>query len=361
MKRVFNFYAGPSTLPVSVLEKIRDEIVEYRGLGLSIIETSHRSSEYEEIHNRAIADLREIFGIPDGYEVLFLGGGATLQFSMVPLNFLDNSSSCDLVMSGAWAKKAMSDAKKVGKVNILFDGSEQKFSTLPNPAEIKPSAGSRYVHITSNETIEGLQWQHYPDTGDVPLIADMSSDILSRPVDVSKFAMIYAGAQKNIGPAGLTLVIIRKDLLERCNPDLTAYLSYKTHAKGNSLYNTPPVFSIYAAGLVLQWIKEQGGLSAITERNRTKASLIYEVIDSSDGFYRCPVERVYRSMMNVVFRLKTEALEEQFLKSAESKGMLGLPGHRSVGGCRASLYNALPVKGAEALAQLMKDFAKTNS
>ncbi|HUX13045.1 MAG TPA: 3-phosphoserine/phosphohydroxythreonine transaminase [Spirochaetia bacterium] len=360
MKRVFNFYAGPSTLPVSVLEKIRDEIVEFRGLGLSIIETSHRSSEYEEIHNRAIVDLREIFGIPDGYEVLFLGGGATLQFSMVPLNFLDSSSSCDLVLSGSWAKKAMSDAKKVGKVNVLFDGSAQKFSTLPNPAEIKPSAGSRYVHITSNETIDGLQWQQYPDTGAVPLIVDMSSDILSRPVDVSRFAMIYAGAQKNIGPAGLTLVIIRKDLLERCNPNLTAYLNYKTHATGNSLYNTPPVFSIYAAGLVLQWIKNEGGLPAVTERNRKKASLIYDAIDTSDGFYRCPVDRVYRSMMNVVFRLKTEALEEQFLKIAEAKGMLGLPGHRSVGGCRASLYNALPVEGAQELAQLMKDFAKAN-
>ncbi len=358
MNRVFNFYAGPSTLPLPVLERIRDEIVDFRGHGLSIIETSHRSSEYEEIHNGTIANLRELLRIPDDFEVLFLGGGATFQFGMVPLNFLDSSSSCDFVVSGSWAKKAMADAKKVGKVNVVFDGAADKFTTLPDPKSVKPSQGSRYLHITSNETIGGVQWQEFPDTGSVPLIADMSSDILSRPVDMSKFALVYAGAQKNLGPAGMTVVIIRKELVEKCNPDLTAYLSYKTHAVGNSLYNTPPVFSIYASGLVLEWIKEQGGLAAVTQRNRAKASALYDAIDGSDGFYRCPVDRSVRSMMNVVFRLKSEELEKTFLEEAGARGMLGLPGHRSVGGCRASLYNAMPIDGAKALAELMKDFAR---
>lgn len=358
MKRARNFNPGPSTLPLPVLEQIRDEIVDFHGGGLSIIESSHRSDEYESVHNRAIADMRELLAIPDSYEILFLGGGATLQFSMVPLNFLSRSSSCDLVLSGSWAKKALADARLVGKANVIFDGSANKFTTLPDAKAVRPTAGSVYLHITSNETIEGLQWQEFPDTGSTPLVADMSSDILSRPIDIEKFGLIYAGAQKNVGPAGLTIVIIRKDLLEKCNPDLTAYLSYKTHAEKNSLYNTPPVFSIYAAGLTLAWIKKQGGLAGITERNRKKADALYSVIDASNGYYRCPVDKRYRSAMNVVFRLKDEALEEKFVKDAEKERMIGLPGHRSVGGCRASLYNALPIEDAVALANFMKDFQK---
>jgi phosphoserine aminotransferase len=326
-------------------------------MGLSIVETSHRSAAYEAVHNEVVSDLRELMTIPPEYHVLLLAGGATLQFSMVPMNFLDNGSICDLVVSGAWARKAMSDAKKIGKVNVLFDGAEVNYATLPDVHQIAPSTGSRYVHITTNETIGGLQWKEFPDTGTVPLIADMSSDILSRPIDVARFGLIYAGAQKNIGPAGLTVVIIREDVLEMAKPDLPAYLSYRTHAEANSLYNTPPVFSVYATGLVLKWTKEQGGMAAVAERNRMKAAVVYETIDSSNGFYSSPVDKRYRSDMNVVFRLPTEELEKEFLKNAADARMLGLAGHRSVGGCRASLYNAMPIEGAQQLSTLMREFA----
>ena len=358
MSRKLNFYAGPSTLPVEVLEELKNNIADYHGEGYSIVEASHRGKVYDDLHNETVALLKELLGIPEGYSVLFLGGGATLQFSMIPMNMLGAGKTADYVNSGAWGGKAVKDAEKIGKVNVLFDGKDSNYSTLPSPSDIKPSDNSAYVHITSNETIGGLQWKDWPSTGDTPLVADMSSDILSRPVPVDKFALIYAGAQKNLGPAGATIVIIRDDVWKNAPSDLTAYLSYKTHAEKNSLYNTPPVFSIWGINLVLKWIKKLGGASAMAERSREKSQILYSTIEKSDGFYRCPVDPDYRSTMNVVFRLPSEELEAQFIKEAEGLGMLGLKGHRSVGGCRASIYNSLPTKDVEALAEFMKTFAK---
>ena len=355
MARKYNFYAGPATLPISVLEQIRDEIVEYRDEGMSIIETSHRSPAYDGVHNETVGLIREILGVPDGYHVLLLGGGATLQFAMVPLNLLGPGSSCDMVVSGSWAKKALSDAQKIGDVNVIFDGKDSGYTTLP--AHVQPTPDAAYLHITSNETIGGVQWKDFPDTGDVPLVADMSSDILSRPLDVSCFGLIYAGAQKNIGPAGLTVVIIRDDIVQKSPDTLPSYLSYRTHAGKNSLYNTPPVFAVYATNLVLKWLKKNGGVEGIWNINQQKARLVYEAVERSGGFYRCPVQESVRSVMNVVFRLPTEELEARFVKEAEENGMIGLKGHRSVGGCRASLYNAMPLEGAESLSDFMDDFA----
>ena len=360
MKRKYNFYAGPSTLPLPVLEEIQREIVDYRGHGLSIIETSHRSKEYDAVHHEAIAHLRELLAVPEDYDILLLGGGASLQFGMVPLNLLHfdgENASADYVVSGSWAKKAYGDAKKLGSVNAIFDGKDSNYTTLPKPAEIKPSPGSRYVHITSNETIGGLQFQDWPETGDVPLVADMSSDIMSRRIPVERFGLIYAGAQKNLGPAGVTVVIIRKQIAEQSPEQLPDYLSYRVHAETESLFNTPPVFSVYALNLVLRYLKEQGGVPPLEETNARKAELLYRVIDESNGFYRCPVDERYRSRMNVVFRIAEESLEPVLLEEAAAHDMLGLKGHRSVGGLRASIYNAMPTAGVEALAELMRSFA----
>lgn len=358
MSRKYNFYPGPATMPYSVLEQIRDQIVDYHDMGMSIIETSHRSSEYDTVHQSAITLLRELLGIGDEYEVLLLGGGATLQFAMVPMNFLPDNTSCAFVVSGSWAKKAIADAKKIGAVDVLFDGKESNYTTLPAASQVKPSGDHAYLHITSNETIGGVQWKEWPDTGSVPLIVDMSSDILSRPIPVQRFDLIYAGAQKNLGPAGVTVVIIKKELVAGCPESLPAYLSYKTHAEKNSLYNTPPVFAVFAMKLVLEWVKIQGGASALAELNDRKAALVYDAIDDAREFYTCPVDERYRSAMNIVFRLPSEDLEKQFVSEAEQAGMIGLKGHRSVGGCRASLYNAMPLEGAEQLASFMRDFAK---
>lgn len=358
MSRKLNFYAGPSTLPVEVLEELKNNIADYHGEGYSIIEASHRGKVYDNLHNETVSLLKELLGIPENYSVLFLGGGATLQFSMVPMNMLTAGKTADYVNSGAWGGKAVKDAEKIGNVNVLWDGKDSNYTNLPAPAEVKPSKNSAYVHITSNETIGGLQWKDWPSTGDTPLVADMSSDILSRPVPVEKFALVYAGAQKNLGPAGATIVIVRDDVWKNAPSDLTAYLNYKTHAEKNSLYNTPPVFSIWGINLVLKWIKEMGGASAMAERAEKKSRLLYSAMEESDGFYRCPVDPKYRSTMNVVFRLPSEELEAQFIKEAEGQGMLGLKGHRSVGGCRASVYNSLPPKDVEALVDFMKTFAK---
>lgn len=358
MNRKLNFYAGPSTLPVEVLEELKNNIADYHGEGYSIIEASHRGKAYDNLHNETVSLLKELMGIPENYSVLFLGGGATLQFSMVPMNMLTAGKTADYVNSGAWGNKAVKDAGKIGSVNVLWDGKESNYTTLPAPSDVKPSDNSAYVHITSNETIGGLQWKDWPSLGDTPLVADMSSDILSRPVPVEKFALIYAGAQKNLGPAGATIVIVRDDVWKNVPSDLTAYLSYKTHAEKNSLYNTPPVFSIWGINLVLKWIKALGGASAMAERAEMKSQLLYKAMDASDGFYRCPVDPKYRSTMNVVFRLPSEELEAQFIKEAEGQGMLGLKGHRSVGGCRASVYNSLPPKDVEALVEFMTTFAK---
>ena len=356
MGRKYNFYAGPSTLPVAVLEQLRDEMVDTGGQGLSMIETSHRGGMYETVHNEAIALFREMLGVPQGYHILFLAGGATLQFAMVPMNLLANGGSCDYVLSGSWAKKAAADAKLLAQVRVAFDGSAGGFTALPDPSTLKVPADSGYLHLTSNETIGGLQWKQFPTRGAVPLVADMSSDIFSRRVPVERFDLIYAGAQKNLGPAGLTVVIISEALLQRMREDLPSYLSYRAHAKENSLYNTPPVFCVWATNLVLKWAKKEGGLEAIEKRNNEKAGLLYKAIDESGGFYRCPVAPAVRSTMNVVFRLPSEELEKAFLDESAKAGMLGLKGHRSVGGCRASLYNAFPLEGARALAAFMRDF-----
>ncbi len=360
MNRKLNFYAGPATLPVKVLEQLRDEMVDYRGNGLSMIETSHRGAMYETIHQETISLLRDLLAIPEDYDVLFLGGGATLQFAMVPMNLLGPGQFCEYTLSGVWAKKAFEDAQKIGDARGIADGKAGSYTSLPDPATVKASPGAAYLHLTSNETIGGIQWKAFPKTGDVPLVADMSSDILSRPIGVKDFGLIYAGAQKNIGPAGVSVVIVRKDLLERSSDKLPVYLSYKVHAENESLYNTPPVFSIYAMHHVLQLLKEGGGIASVQKRNREKAEALYSVIDASGGFYHCPVDKAVRSEMNVVFRLPSEELEKKFIAESEAQGMLGLKGHRSVGGCRASIYNAMPVEGVKALAQFMKEFERKN-
>ncbi len=356
MARIFNFSAGPATLPVEVLQQAQQEFLDYQGKGFSLIEASHRGKEYEAVHTEAGRLIRELLGVPETYRILFLGGGATMQFGMIPMNILPSGGSCDMTVSGSWAKKALVDARRVGTVNVVYDGGDSGFTTLPAVSSVQSSPGSSYLHITSNETIEGLQWTDFPRT-EAPLVADMSSDIFSRPVPVDRFGLIYAGAQKNLGPAGVTIVIIREDLLERSPDSLPAYLDYRNHAKNDSLYNTPPVFSIYMVGLVLKWIAGTGGLAAMAERNHRKAQALYDAIQNSGDFYRCPVDPRYRSQMNVVFRLPSEDLEGRFIKEAAEKGMSGLKGHRSVGGIRASIYNAMPEEGVQALIQFMKEFS----
>jgi len=360
MHRVYNFNAGPSTLPLPVLERVQGELLDFEGQGMSILEISHRSPAYEEVHFGAMHLLRTLLGLPENYKVLFLGGGATLQFAMVPLNFLAAGRSCDFTVSGAWARKALEDAQKIGKVNIIFDGKDGNYCSLPAPGTLAVDSAAAYLHITSNETIGGVQWRFFPDTGEVPMVCDMSSDFLSRHISVEKFALIYAGAQKNVGPAGVTVVIIREDMLERCPDSLPAYLNYRTHAQGDSLYNTPPVFAIYVMKLVLEHLQQSGGLEAAERLAEERAAMVYNVIADSDGFYSCPVAAQCRSRMNIVFRLPNEELEKKFLREAEEKGLVGLKGHRSVGGCRASLYNAMPLEGARTLAEFMRDFAKRN-
>lgn len=358
MSRKVNFSAGPSTLPVSVLEKLNKDFLDYQGAGLSLIEASHRGPEYDQVHSEATALIKEVLNLPDNYKVLFLQGGATLQFSMIPMNLLSNGRKADYTSTGTWSNKAIADAKKIGTVNIVYNGESEKYATLPKT--VKVTEGAEYLHLTSNETIGGIQWQEWPDV-DVPIICDMSSDILSREIPVEKFGMIYGGVQKNLGPAGAALVIIRDDLLEKCSDDLTAYLSYKIHAKSDSLYNTPPVFPIWAIKNVLEWIKEMGGLKGIEAHNEKKAKILYDAIDNSNGYYTSPVDPECRSRMNVVWRLPSEDLEKKFIAEAKELGMICLKGHRSVGGCRASIYNAMPIEGVEKLTSFMKDFMEKNS
>jgi phosphoserine aminotransferase len=358
--RIFNFNAGPSTLPLPVLEQVRDEFVDYQGKGMSLVEMSHRGKVYDEIHNQAVALFQELLGLPSNYKVMFLGGGATLQFGMVPMNFLWGGKNCDFTVSGAWAKKACEDAKKIGTVNVLYDGKADNYLNLPDPKSLKVTPGAAYLHLTSNETIGGVQWQDWPETGDVPLFCDMSSDFMSRRIPVEKFSLLYAGAQKNAGPAGAAVVILREDLLERCPASIPAYLDYRLHVKENSLYNTPPVFAVWMIKLTMEWLKAQGGLPAAEKLAAERSGILYDAIERSGGFYNCPVPKAARSKMNVVFRMKTEELEAKFLEAAKQRKLEGLKGHRSVGGCRASIYNAMPVEGAKALAQLMDEFAKQN-
>ena len=357
MARVYNFSAGPAVLPDEVLQRARDEVLDWHGSGMSVMEMSHRGKEFISIAQKAEADLRQILGIPASYKVLFLQGGASLQFAMVPLNLLADKGKADYIHTGEWSKKAIGEAKRHGQVNVAADAGASKYTTIPPRAEWKLDPGAAYVHYTPNETIGGVEFHWVPDTGDVPLVADLSSTILSRPIDVTKFGVIYAGAQKNIGPAGLTIAIIREDLIGRAPANVPAMLNYKTQADNESMYNTPPTYGWYVAGLVFEWILEQGGLVALGERNRRKAEKLYAAIDDS-GFYKNPVTKDCRSWMNVPFTLPDPALDEGFLKEAKAVGLVTLKGHRSVGGMRASIYNAMPEAGVDALVDFMKDFQR---
>ncbi len=360
MARIYNFSAGPSILPLPALEEAQRELVEYKSTGMSLIEMSHRGKIYDEVHNEAIALIKEILQVPDEYAILFIQGGATLQFGMIPIAFLGSGKIADFIITGTWAKKAYEDAKLIGQAQIIWDGSSERYTRIPSQSELRFSSNAEYVHICSNETIDGIQWQTMPDTGGKPLIVDMSSDIMSRPVDWNTVSMLFAGTQKNLAPAGMALVIIKKQLLEKARKDIPVYLRYDVHAKENSLYNTPPTFTVWMTTLTLRWIQSIGGLPEIEKRRDQKATMLYSAIDASNGYYRCPVEKNSRSKMNVVWRLPDETLEEKFVKEAEKAGLSGLQGHRSVGGLRASLYNAMPVEGVKALIDFMNNFMQRN-
>ena len=361
VKRVFNFNPGPAALPLPVLEKAQKEMLDYKGTGMSVMEISHRSKEFEAIIQTAEADLRELLAIPANYKVLFLQGGASLQFAMVPMNLRPAGASADYILTGSWGKKAFDEAQKIGTARAAANTKASNFDHLPAQAELDLDPKAAYLHFTSNETIQGVEYFTEPvaPTG-VPLVCDASSDFISRPIDVSKYGLIYAGAQKNAGPAGMATVIIREDLVEKAPANIPAILDYKTHVAEGSLYNTPPCFTIYIVGLVLQWVKELGGLEAIAKRNQTKAGMVYEAIDKSGGFYRGHAKPENRSVMNLTFRLPSEALEDQFASESKKYDLIGLKGHRSVGGMRASMYNAMPIEGAEALVKFMKEFQQKN-
>ena len=358
---IYNFSAGPAVLPKEVLQQAQAEMLDWHGSGMSVMEMSHRGIEFMGIAAEAEADLRELMGIPANYKVLFLQGGASQQFAMIPMNLLRGKASADYLNTGEWSKKAISEAKKFGTVNVVATGADKSFSYVPEFTEWKCDKEAAYLHITPNETIGGVEFNWLPDSGSVPLVADMSSTILSRPIDVSKYGLIYAGAQKNIGPAGLTIVIVREDLLGDVLPGTPTMLDYKTHADNDSMYNTPPTYGIYIAGLVFQMLKRQGGIATMEQTNIAKASLLYAAIDNSNGFYHCPVALDNRSRMNVPFTLKDAQLDGAFLKQADARGLLQLKGHRSVGGMRASIYNAMPLAGVQALVEFMNEFAKNNS
>jgi phosphoserine aminotransferase len=358
MAEIYNFSAGPAVLPHPVLVRARDELLDWRGSGMSVMEMSHRGKEFVSIAERAEADLRELVGISPDYHVLFLQGGATSQFAMVPVNLLRGRQQADYINTGAWSKKAISEAKRYCSVNVAASSETSRFTTIPPRDTWALDPAAAYVHYTPNETIGGVEFDWIPDSGDVPLVADMSSTILSRPVDVSRFGLIYAGAQKNIGPAGLTVVIVRKDLVGDTLPGTPSMFDYKLHADNGSMLNTPPTYSWYLAGLVFQWLKEQGGLKAMAVINERKAGMLYAAIDAS-GFYHCPVDVQCRSWMNVPFTLAEESLDGDFLVGAKAAGLLSLKGHRSVGGMRASIYNAMPEAGVAALVEFMKEFERT--
>jgi len=357
--RIHNFSAGPAVLPLEVLEAVQRDLIALPGVGMSVLEVSHRSAAFDEIIEGCEADLRKLGNIPENYRVLFLQGGASLQFSMVPMNLLPEGGSADYIVTGVWAEKAVKEAKRVGAVNIAASTAAEKFTRVPQPAEITLDPQAAYVHFTTNNTIYGTQWHYTPDTGGVPLVADASSDIFSRPIDVAKYGLIYAGAQKNLAPAGLTLVIIREDLLSRAPSGLATMLQYAVHAENKSLYNTPPVFPVYVMRLVLAWLLKNGGLEAIEEVNSRKAGKLYAEIDRT-GFYRGHATPDSRSRMNVTFRLPSEELEKKFAKDSTAAGLDGLKGHRSVGGLRASIYNAFPEAGVDALVQFMQEFERRN-
>jgi phosphoserine aminotransferase len=356
--RVFNFNAGPAALPLAVLEEVKDDLISYKGEGLSVMEMSHRSKTFDSIIKEAEKLAKEVYNIPTGYRIIFMQGGASLQFAAVPLNLLGANQSADYINTGSWSTKAIQEAEKLGKnINVIASSKEENFNYIPSNFSVNPDAA--YLHITSNNTIFGTQWATYPETGSVPLISDMSSDIGCRPFDISKFGLIYAGAQKNMGPSGVTFVIIREDLMEKSPDNIPTMINYKTLGGKDSLYNTPPTFGIYILKLVLQWVKDGGGLNKLGEINQTKASMIYDILDAG-GFYEATVGKDSRSIMNVTFRLPSEDLEKEFVAKAAEQGMIGLKGHRSVGGVRASIYNAVSIEAIKALTEFMKEFEKTN-
>jgi phosphoserine aminotransferase len=357
MTRVFNFSAGPAALPVEVLEQAQSEMLDWRGSGMSVMEMSHRGKEFMSIAEQAESDLRELMAIPDNYKVLFLQGGASSQFAMVPLNLMGSKSSADYINTGAWSKKAIAEGKRFIDVNVAATSEDTKFTTVPAEEQLNLHSDAAYVHYTPNETIGGVEFSYVPETGDVPLVADMSSTILSRPIDVSQFGVIYAGAQKNIGPAGLTLVIINEDLIGHATGKTPAMFDYKTHADADSMYNTPPTYGWYLAGLVFKWLKSNGGLASMAEINQRKATKLYDAIEATE-FYASPVERISRSWMNVPFTLANPDLDPVFLQEAKEQGLVTLKGHRSVGGMRASIYNAMPEEGVDALVAFMAEFEK---
>jgi len=356
MQRKYNFYAGPAILPLEVMKKAQDELLDFNGTGLSIMEISHRSKDFGQVIDNAVARAKILLNIPDHYSILFLQGGATLQFGMIPMNLL-RGGRADYINTGAWATKAIKEARLFGDVHVAASSEDKNFSYIPRDPDL--SSDARYVHLTSNETIGGIQYRDFPDTGNVPLVADMSSDIFSRQLDVSQFGLIYCGAQKNMGPAGVTMVIIRDDLMQSTRDDTTTMVNYRKLAAKNSMLNTPPCFAIYIVGLVLEWLEAQGGVAAMEERNEQKAAMIYDLIDASE-FYRGTADPRDRSRMNVTFRLPSEELEQKFIQESTRAGLIGLKGHRSVGGCRASIYNAMPREGVKTLVGFMKEFQDQN-
>jgi len=369
VNRVFNFSAGPSALPLSVLERIREELLDWRGCGMSVMEMSHRSPEFESINAAAEAGLRKHLAIPDEYAVIFVQGGGSTQFALAPMNLALPNKPVDLLHTGAWTAKALAELKKGVLHKVAATTESVKFTRVPRKDEISFSPDASYVHLCTNNTIEGTQYHSLAETGEVPIVADMSSDIASRPLDVRKFGLIFAGAQKNLGPSGATVVIIRKDLAERADKNLPTIFQYRTHIKEKSLYHTPPTFAVYVVGLMMEWIESQGGLTGMQKRNEAKAKLLYDTIDASNGFYHCPVEKDSRSLMNVVFRVAgangksaatnpDESTEREFDKQCAAAGLVGTPGHRSVGGMRVSLYNAVEPAAVEALTSFMREFQR---
>ena len=359
-KRIYNFSAGPAVLPEEVLKEAQENLFTLPGVGMSILEISHRSKTFDKIIGDARDDLRTLLDISQDYEILFLQGGASLQFSMVPLNIMPPVNKADYIVTGSWSKKAVKEAKRVGEVNIAATAEDTKFNRIPKQAELKLTADAAYVHFTSNNTIYGTEWQTEPVVGSVPLVCDASSDILHKKIDINKYALVYAGAQKNMGPAGVTLVIIRKDMLERSSDTLHTMLNYKTHVENGSMYNTPTTFGIYIINLVAKWLKKNGGLDAMYKLNKEKAEILYKCIDDSDGYYKGHAEKDSRSLMNVTFNLQSAELEQKLIAEATAAGFSGLKGHRSVGGLRASIYNAFPKKGVEDLVDFMKTFQTNN-
>lgn len=359
-ERIYNFSAGPAILPEEVLKEAQEHLFTLPGVGMSILEISHRSKTFDKIHAETNENIRTLLGISSDYDVLYLQGGASLQFSMVPMNLMPPKNKADYIVTGVWSKKAVKEAKRVGAVNIVATTEAENFKSIPKQSEFKLDPDAAYVHYTSNNTIYGTEWRSEPEVGNVPLVCDASSDILSRKIDVNKYALIYAGAQKNMGPSGVTFVVIRKDMQERSADSLPTMLNYKIHAENNSLYNTPSVFGIYILGLVAKWLLKNGGLDAMYKTNVAKANFIYNCIDNSGGYYKGHAEKNSRSLMNLTFTMPNETLEKKFNAEATAAGFDGLKGHRSVGGLRASIYNAFPIKGCEDLASFMKDFQSKN-